>query len=72
MKRHRLDLRCAECGKTACYGLGGMTYLDQPTKWWCAEHVPAGFLPGKKGRREETPAGRDSKPISRYGQGSLF
>jgi len=37
--------RCSVCGIDACYGQDVSLLRDKPGTWFCAAHVPAGFLP---------------------------
>lgn len=36
---------CRVCFRAACYGEGVNLLRGQEGTWYCAEHVPEGFLP---------------------------
>ena len=62
-KNSRHDFRCVRCNAPACYGEGVFLLKGEPGRWYCAKHVPAGFLPG---------TAVDPVPPSQAAQGRLL
>ena len=62
-KNSRLDFRCTKCGSPACYGEGVYLLRGELGRWYCREHVPAGFLPGSVS---------EVLPLSQPAQGRLL